>query len=93
VVQVKSGNRVESPVVSQLHGVMSEQGATQGLLVAWGGLTRPAQVVHTANQNRVRVWEAADVVDATLASYEKLSEDIRSRIPFKRVWMLADSGD
>jgi restriction system protein len=93
VVQVKSGNRVESPVVSQLHGVMSEQGATQGLLVAWGGLTRPAQAIHTANQNRVRVWEADDVVDATLASYEKLSEDIRSRIPFKRVWMLADSGD
>lgn len=92
LVQVKSGGQVGSPVVSQLHGVMSEQGAKQGLLVAWGGLTKPAQVLHMANQNRVRVWEAADVVDAVLANYEKLGDEIRSRLPLKRVWILADSG-
>lgn len=91
LVQVKSGSPVGSPVVSQLHGVMSEQGAKQGLLVAWGGLTKPAQVIHTANQNRVRVWEAADVVDAILANYENLDDEIRSRLPLKRVWMLSDA--
>jgi restriction system protein len=60
-------------------------------LVAWGGLTKPAQVIHTANQNRVRVWEAADVVDAILANYENLDDEIRSRLPLKRVWMVSDA--
>lgn len=38
--QVKSGAQVGAPVVAQLHGVMSTHGADQGLLVAWGGLTK-----------------------------------------------------
>ena len=42
LVQMKSGGQVGAPVVSQLHGVMSTHGASQGLLVAWGGLTKPA---------------------------------------------------
>lgn len=40
LVQVKSGSQVGSPVVNQLHGVMASHGARQGLLVAWGGLTK-----------------------------------------------------
>lgn len=92
LVQVKSGSQVGSPVMSQLHGVMAERGAKQGLLVAWGGLTKPAQGTHKANQLRVRVWDANDVVDAVLAHYEKLDDGIRSRLPLKRVWMLADTG-
>lgn len=91
LVQVKSGGQVGAPVVSQLHGVMSTYGASQGLLVAWGGLTKPAQDALKSSQLRVRVWQATDVVDAVLAQYERLDEDIRSRLPLKRVWMLADS--
>ncbi len=35
--------------------------------------------------------QAADVVDVVLAQYEHLDDEIRSRIPLKRVWMLADT--
>jgi restriction system protein len=41
LVQVKSGGQIGAPVVTQLHGVMSTHGADQGLLVAWGGLSKP----------------------------------------------------
>lgn len=92
IVQVKSGAQVGSPVVSQLHGVMSTYGARQGLLVAWGGLSKPAVDAVKATQLRVRVWQASDVVDAVLAHYDQLDDDIRSRLPLKRVWMLADIG-
>lgn len=92
LVQVKSGGQIGSPVVSQLHGVMSTFGARQGLLVAWGGLSKPAQDTLKTNQLRVRVWQAADVVDAVLAHYDRLDDEIRSRLPLKRVWMLADAG-
>ncbi|WP_235674494.1 restriction endonuclease [Mycolicibacterium pulveris] len=87
LVQVKSGkSQVGSPVVSQLHGVMATHGARQGLLVAWGGLTKPAQEAVKSNQLRVRVWQSEDVVDLVLEHYDHLSGDIRSRVPLKRVW-------
>jgi restriction system protein len=91
--QVKSGSsQIGAPVVNQLHGVMSTHGAEQGLLVAWGGLSKPA---HNALKNqplRVRVWEAADVVDAVLRTYDQLPEEIRTKLPLRRVWMLSDAG-
>jgi restriction system protein len=93
VAQVKSGSQVGSQVVNQLHGVMAKYQAHQGLLVAWGGLSPDAWNAVSANPLRVRVWEAKDVVDAVLANYERLDEEIRSELPvFKRVWMLADAG-
>ncbi|MGZ8179658.1 restriction endonuclease [Williamsia sp. SKLECPSW1] len=89
IVQVKSGGQVNAPVVQQLHGAMAQQGATQGLLVAWGGLTKPAWNQVHASPMRVRVWEAQDVVDAVLARYDALPEEIRAKAPLKRVWMLS----
>jgi restriction system protein len=71
---------------------MSTYGADQGLLVAWGGLSKPARDSLKNQQMRVRVWEASDVVDAVLRNYHRLPEDMRSQIPLKRVWMLADGG-
>lgn len=92
LVQVKSGAQVGSPVVDQLHGVMAKHGAQQGLLVAWGGLSKQAWDSLKTNQLRVRVWQAADVVDAVLANYERMSDEIRGALQLKRVWMLTDAG-
>jgi restriction system protein len=90
LVQVKSGSQVGAPVLSQLQGVMTNYGAQQGLLVAWGGLSKPAQDAHKTCQLRVRLWQSADVVDAVLANYERLNDDIRSRLPLKRVWIFTE---
>lgn len=90
LVQVKSGGQVGAPVVSQLHGVMATYGAKQGLLVAWGGLSKPAQDALKSSQLRVRVWQSTDVVDAVLANYERLDETLRTQLPLKRVWMLTE---
>lgn len=88
--QVKSGGQIGSPVVSQLHGVMASNGADQGLLVAWGGLSKPAREALRNEQMRVRVWEAADIVDAVLRTYDHLPDTIRTLLPLQRVWMLSD---
>lgn len=89
LVQVKSGGSVGSPVVSQLQGVMSTHGADQGLLVAWGGLTKQARDALKNQHLRVRVWEATDVVDAVLRNYDHLSDDIKAQLPLKRIWVLS----
>lgn len=90
--QVKSGGQIGAPVVTQLHGVMTTHGAEQGLLVAWGGLSRPARDALKNQQLRVRVWEATDVVEAVLRNYARLPDDIRERLPLRRVWMLSEGG-
>lgn len=90
--QVKSGAQIGSPIVAQLHGVMTTHGAEQGLLVAWGGLSKAARDTMKNQHLRVRVWEAADVVDAVLRTYDRLPEEIRSQLPLRRIWMLSDGG-
>lgn len=90
LVQVKSGGQIGAPVVSQLQGVMSTFGADQGLLVAWGGLTKPGRDSLRNQHLRVRVWEATDVVSAVLRTYDQLPDDIKAGLPLKRVWVLND---
>lgn len=90
LVQVKSGGQVGAPVVSQLQGVMATQKADQGLLVAWDGLTRPARDQMRHDRLRIRVWAAADVVDAVLRNYARLPADLQARLPLKQVWMLSN---
>jgi restriction system protein len=70
---------------------MSTHGADQGLLVAWGGLSKPAREALKNQQLRVRVWEAAEVIDAVLRNYDRLPEEIRTAVPLRRVWMLSDA--
>lgn len=90
IVQVKSGGQVGDPVVRDLSGVVHGQNADQGLLVAWGGLSKQARSTVQSQQFRMRVWTAEDVIDGVLRTYESLPEEIRARIPLKRVWMLAE---
>ena len=88
--QVKSGGQIGAPVVTQLHGSMTTNGAEQGLLVAWGGLSKPARDALKNQQLKVRVWEAGEVVDALLNVYDRLPAEIRNQLPLRRVWMLSD---
>lgn len=90
IVQVKSGAQVGDPVVRDLLGVLSIQDAEQGLLVAWGGITKPARQTIQNEHFRLRCWEADDVVDAVLRVYEQLPEDVRAELGLRQVWMLTE---
>ncbi|WP_285038030.1 restriction endonuclease [Plantibacter sp. lyk4-40-MEA-4] len=93
IVQVKSGGQVGDPVVRDLLGVVHDQAADQGLLVAWGGLSRAAKDSVQRQRFKLRLWDDNDVVDAVLRLYPQLPEDIQARIPLRTVWMLADTSD
>ena len=86
-VQVKSGDSpVDVKVVRELQGVLSTVNADQALLVAWSGLTKPAEAEARSQFFRLRVWTADDVIDAVTAAYEQLSDDIQAELPLKRIW-------
>ena len=94
VVQVKSEqSHVGDPVISQLLGTTTKHGpAAQGLLVAWGGLTPPAQRSARDNYFRLRVWKAGDVIAQVTRNYDELPEEIRTELPLKQIW-IAVEGD
>ena len=91
IVQVKSSpSPVDVKVVRELNGVLSAQNADQGLLVAWGGVTKPARQEMRSQFFRVRVWDADQLIDAVLRNYPNLSDELRADLPLKRVWALVD---
>ncbi len=91
VVQVKSeAGSVGSPVVQQLLGAMSNHRAEQGLLVAWGGITKAAEQLLATQYFRVRVWSAKELLEAVFRTYPRLPEEIRGDLPLKQVWALVE---
>lgn len=91
VVQVKSeAGAVGAPVVSQLLGTLHAHDATQALLVAWGGVTKPAQQALSNQYFRVRVWTADDVLAGIFRTYARLPEELRAELLLKQVWTLVE---
>lgn len=77
-------------VLRELQGVMSQFGASQGLLVTWGGTTkalnREAQRLFFA----IRIWDSGDIIRALQEGYEQLPETVKADLPLKRIWTLAE---
>jgi restriction system protein len=91
VVQVKSQDSpVDVGVLRELQGVMRQFSAEQGLLVAWGGVTKALAKEAQRLFFEIRNWDAGEVVKAVQQNYEHLSEEVRADLPLKRIWVLAD---
>ncbi len=92
IVEVKSEpGPVGAPIVRGLQGAMLSHRADQGLLVAWGGITKDARNEIRKDRLTMRVWDADDVIDQIFDAYEALSETLRAEIPLKRAWVLNES--
>ena len=91
IVQVKSSpTPVDVKVVRELNGVLSSQDADQGLLVAWGGVNRPARREMRSQFFRVRVWDADDLIEAIFRNYDRLDKELQAELPLKRIWALVE---
>ena len=89
-VQVKSQDTpVDRPTLDQLRGGMKRAGATQGLLVSWGGFKSTVEQEIPLQFFDVRLWDQQELIEQLLAVYDKLDEQLRTEIPLKRVWMVA----
>ena len=91
VVEVKSEQgQIGISVFNGLSGAVRNNQAGQGLLVAWGGLAKPAEQARLSQRTVIRVWNAEDVIDQLLDVYDRLPDDVRASIPLKRAWVLID---
>lgn len=89
VVQVKSGNIVaDQQTLQALLGAVHDVQGSQGLLVCWGGFTKPVEQRRNELFFRIRLWGRQQVLDALFEVYDKLPEWLRAELPLRRVWML-----
>jgi restriction system protein len=90
-VQVKSqSGKADVNVYRALRGSMQDFKADQGLLVCWGGFTRQVEVEARQAHFSLRLWGSAELVEAILKNYDRLSAEIQAEMPLKRVWMLVE---
>ncbi|MDF2916574.1 MAG: restriction endonuclease [Microbacterium sp.] len=90
VVQVKSEPKaVSDTVVAQLHGAVTRNSADQGLLVAMGGVTKPAEQQLVGHKFRIAVWNSERLQRAIFDNYEALPADVKADLPLRQAWTLA----
>jgi restriction system protein len=93
-VQVKSGDSpLERVVLDQLVGTMQNHQAQHGLLVSWGGFKQSIEKDRASQFFRVRLWNRDELITNLLACYDRLDEEIRTKLPLKRIWCLAGEED
>lgn len=91
IVEVKSEEtQVAAPVVRGLQGAMLQNRSDQGLLMAWGGITKDAQREIRTDRLTMRVWDAENLLDELFDVYPQLPEWVRREIPLQQAWVLAD---
>jgi len=88
-VQVKSSfSPADVNILRALQGTMHNFKADQGLLVSWGGFTKPVENEARLSFFSVRLWDASDLIEALLKYYDRLPEDLQAELPLKRIWAL-----
>lgn len=93
IVEVKSEpTPIGSRVLRGLHSAMTQHRADQALLVAWGGVTRPAETEFKRDRTTMRIWDADSLLDQLFLTYDRLPASTRARIPLQQVWVLEDEG-
>ena len=93
-VQVKSGNiTVDAPTLRDLQGTMSIFGATNGLVVSWGGFTSQALKDARKAFLQVHTWNSDDVIDHITANYDALPPEIQSILRLKKIWTTLPTDD
>jgi restriction system protein len=75
IVEVKSeAGQISAHVVRGLQGAMLSNRAEQGLLVAWGGITKDAGREIRTDRLTMRVWTADDLLDELFDVYDQLPQ-------------------
>lgn len=91
IVEVKSEpGPVGVTVLSRLHSAMGRTGASQGLLVAMGGLNGPAKKEHENLRSSIQIWDSEKLLDHLFDTYPQLSEATRAALPLRQTWVLDD---
>lgn len=85
--QVKTG-QADVDQYRSIFGLKESMEADQGLLVAWGGFKGTVRKEARGRHFSMLLWDADDLIDALFDAYDRIRDDVRSRLPLQRTWVL-----
>jgi len=92
VAQIKTGQAgIEQ--YRAIFGLKEALKADQGLLVAWRGFQGTVRREARAAHFSMLLWDADDLLDALFESYDSIRDDVRSRLPLERTWVLVPNAE
>ncbi|WP_249168656.1 restriction endonuclease [Alkaliphilus sp. B6464] len=87
-VQVKTSDTpVDRLTMDQLIGTMSNYNADYGLLISWYGFKNSVIKEIPKQFFKVRLWDSKKIIEELFANYDMLSDEIKTDIPLKRMWI------
>jgi len=93
-VQVKATtDPADVNIFRSLQGTMNTFGASEGLLVCWGGYKQAVRKEARQHIFKIRLWDQSDLVEAIYKTYDRLNAEIQAELPLKRVWALVHEED
>jgi restriction system protein len=72
---------------------MGAFGADYALFVSWSGFSTHALAMAKTKWFQLRLWTADDLVEQATSIYDDLPDDIRAKLPLRRVWISAAEPD
>jgi restriction system protein len=85
---VRSINQMEDPGVDELVAFKALSKSQNGLFVSWLYFSDETQELAHRLFSHVEFWDVNGIIRAVTTNYEKLSDEIRSDIPLKQIWIL-----
>lgn len=93
-VQVKSSKSpTDEDRITHLKGVCDRFKAKYGLFVSWGGMTRSTRDEINQSFFTIQMWDQKKILEEIYANYEKLDDEIKLKLPLKRIMISNDDDD
>jgi len=85
---VRPINQMEDPSVDELEAFKASSKSENGLFASWLYFSDETQDHARRSFNQAEFWDINGIIRAITTNYEKLSDELRSYIPLKQIWIL-----
>jgi len=85
---VRPINQMEDPSVDELEAFKASSKSENGLFASWLYFSDETQDHARRSFNQAEFWDINGIIRAITRNYEKLSDELRSYIPLKQIWIL-----
>ena len=92
-VLVKSGSEAANPDINELKKFAALSGVANGLFVSWIGFTDAAEREAGRLFHQAQFWNVKHLIETLTANYDKISGNLKSYLPLKRIWILDQRPD
>lgn len=85
---VRSTNQMEDPDIDELKAFKALSGSKNGLFASWLYFSDETKAEAGRLFDQAEFWDVVGIIRALTEKYGKLSDELKSCFPLKRIWIL-----